>query len=165
MRVLVTFASRHGATREIAATIAEVLEEAGHEAMLFPAEDVRVLDGYDAVVLGAAVYMGRWHPDARDLVKRLADDLSRVPVWLFSSGPVGPKLDVPDTSLDAERTMTRIGARDHRVFGGVIDPGELRRRERAVVRMVKAPSGDYRDWAEIRAWAREIATSLTGATA
>lgn len=56
--------------------------------------------------------------------------------------------------------MTMVKAVDHRVFSGRIDPGRLGFAERAVVKALRAPIGDYRDWDVITAWAVEIATAL-----
>ena len=52
-------------------------------------------------------------------------------------------------------------ARDHRIFAGRIDSRQLGFGERAILRMVKAPEGDFRSWDEIRAWAGEIAAALS----
>jgi menaquinone-dependent protoporphyrinogen oxidase len=89
MRVLVTAASKYGATAEIAAAIAESLAGHGLEATVLSPEEVKGVDGYDAVVVGSAVYAGHWLKPARELVERHAGVLAGRPVWLFSSGPVG----------------------------------------------------------------------------
>src|SRR5688500_5163106 len=89
MRVLVAGASKHGSTREIAKAIAEELRAAGLDADLRDAGNVTSLAGYDAVVLGSAIYMGRWMPEAKHLVERFQPQLAALPVWLFSSGLLG----------------------------------------------------------------------------
>lgn len=89
MRVLVTVASRHGGTREIGQAVAQVLRDAGHDVTEADPDEVRALDGYDAVVLGSSVYVGRLAAALRELVDRLAGALASLPVWLFWSGPVG----------------------------------------------------------------------------
>jgi menaquinone-dependent protoporphyrinogen IX oxidase len=68
VRVLVTAASRHDATREIAETIADGLRRRGVDAEARPLDEVVSLDGFDAVVLGSAIYMGRWLKTAREFV-------------------------------------------------------------------------------------------------
>ena len=90
MRVLVAAASRHESTQEIAEAIAATMTDRGIEAAAVPVEQVASLDGFDAVVLGSAVYMGRWLGEARRFARLHASELCRLPVWLFSSGPVGP---------------------------------------------------------------------------
>jgi hypothetical protein len=88
MKVLVTAATKHGATAEIAAAIGEVLGgEPGLDAAVIPPEQVATIDGDDAVVLGSAVYAGHWLAAAKELVDRAGDALAGKPVWLFSSGP------------------------------------------------------------------------------
>jgi menaquinone-dependent protoporphyrinogen oxidase len=68
MRVLVTAATRHGATEEIAAAIGEVLAGRGLDPTVAAPEQVKGVDGDDAVVLGSAVYAGHWLKPARELV-------------------------------------------------------------------------------------------------
>ena len=97
MKVLVSAASRHGATAEIARTIGDTLEEAGLEAAVLPPDAVTTLDGYGAAVLGSGIYLGRWMDTAKHLVERHADGLAVLPVWLFSSGPIG---EAPRTDED-----------------------------------------------------------------
>jgi len=89
MKVLVSAASRHGATAEIARAIGETLTEADLEAVALPPDAVTTLDGYDAAVLGSGIYVGHWMDSAMQLVERHAAALASRPVWLFSSGPIG----------------------------------------------------------------------------
>jgi menaquinone-dependent protoporphyrinogen oxidase len=119
--VLVTFASKHGSTAEIADAVAETLCECDLQVDCVEACDVESLDGYDAVVLGSAVYMRRWRREARKFLHRFASELEQRPFWVFSSGPVGdPAKDNP-AWLEPPRTIAaaeRLGAREHIVFGG-----------------------------------------------
>jgi menaquinone-dependent protoporphyrinogen oxidase len=162
MRVLVVVASRHGATAEIADEIACTLRESKVAADVLGVRDTESLDGYDAVVLGSAVYMGRWLERASRFAKAHADELSQRPTWLFSSGPVGdPPKPAESAPSGIEQLIDATGARGHRVFAGRIDRSRLNLPERAVMRAVGGTEGDFRDWDEIRAWAGEIANSLT----
>jgi len=160
MNVLVTVASRHHSTYEIGSRIAAVLEAAGLRVDLRRPEEVVTLNAYDAVVLGSGVYAGRWLPAATALADRLADDLRRRPVWLFSSGPVGEATRPAGDLTEVAATLARIDARGHRVFAGRLVPDELKLGEKLIVRLVRARTGDYRDWTAIDAWAREIAAEL-----
>jgi menaquinone-dependent protoporphyrinogen oxidase len=158
-RVLVVVASRHGGTRQIADAVAGVLWDAGFDADV---EDAAGADpaGYDAVVLGSAVYYGRWLPSARAFARKQASTLADRPVWLFSSGPVGDPPE-PDGGPAGPDLLELIpGARDHAVFGGRIDRNLLGMRERAVTRVVGADDGDFRDWPEIASWAGGIVDEL-----
>jgi menaquinone-dependent protoporphyrinogen oxidase len=159
--VLVTYGSKHGATAEIAETVADELRARGQSADCLPAGEVRNLDGYDAFVIGSAVYMKRWRSDARRLLKRQAKTLGMRPLWIFSSGPCGDK---PDPSWSEPRSVvsqaTSLHARDHVVFGGrlPLEPGNFM--ERAMVDACPPEQRDLRDWDEIRGWAAKIAAEL-----
>jgi menaquinone-dependent protoporphyrinogen oxidase len=164
MKVLVTAASRHGSTAEIAAAIARVLRLRGLAADLLEPAEVCDLSEYDAAVLGSAIYAGRWMGPATDLVERCRPQLAGRPVWLFSSGPVGnPENPVQGPSVSG--LIEHTGALGHRVFAGKLDKAELGRLERTMVRAVRAPEGDYRQWGSIIEWATEIADALTSASA
>jgi menaquinone-dependent protoporphyrinogen oxidase len=161
-RVLVTAASRHGATHEIAEAIAAGLARRGVEADTRRAEDLTELDGYDAYVIGSAVYVGRWLAAARDLVEAHAETLAMRPVWMFSSGPLGPPeaLKPEGDPVDADDMIQAAGAVEHRVFAGRLDRSLLGLAEKAVVVAVRAPEGDFRDWEAIDGYAAEIAERL-----
>ena len=165
MRVLVTAASRHGATRGIADAIADGLTRRGVDAVTAPVEEVSSLDGYDAFVIGSAVYVGRWLEPARSLVEEHAARLLAAPVWLFSSGPLGPPDDLKPEGdpVDVASLIETAGAVDHRVFAGRLDRSLLGFGEKAVVVAVRAPEGDFRDWEAIDAFAAEVALRLRAA--
>ncbi len=161
-KVLVTAATRHQATREIAQAIAAGLRKRGLDAQARAIDEVTALDTYDAVVLGSAVYMGRWLAEARRFAQVNATPLTALPVWLFSSGPVGPPSHrVPaGEAADVPVLLRLTRARGHRTFAGRLDLGQLHFAERAVARTIHAPDGDYREWDEIDHFAGEIAMAL-----
>ena len=162
MRVLVTAASRHGATHEIASALAAGLSRRGVDAEARPAEELSSLDGYDAFVIGSAVYIGRWLEPAQRLVEEHADTLAAAPVWLFSSGPLGPPdaLKPEGDPVDVADFVEATAAADHRVFAGRLDRRRLGFGEKAVVIAVRAPEGDFRDWDAIDGYAAEIAEAI-----
>jgi menaquinone-dependent protoporphyrinogen oxidase len=164
VRVLITAASRHGATHEIATAIAAGLARRGVEAEARPAEELDSLDGYDAYVIGSAVYVGHWLDPASELVEAHAAALAGRPVWLFSSGPLGPpdKLKPEGDPVDVAGLIEASGAAEHRVFAGRLDRDLLSFGEKAVVVAVRAPEGDFRDWDAIDAFAAGIADRLIG---
>lgn len=158
--LLVAVASRHDATREIGAFVATRLRESGFHVDLEEVTDDLAVGGYDGVIVGSAVYYGRWLPSARAFAARHSAALSLRSVWLFSCGPLGDPAVPAEPSPDGDRIRDATLARDHVVFAGRLDAGALKVRERAVVRVVGAQSGDFRDWDAIRTWADGIASEL-----
>jgi menaquinone-dependent protoporphyrinogen oxidase len=160
MKVLVTTASKHGSTQQIAEAIAAELRAAGLEVDIARPQDVTALNGYGAVVLGSAIYMGKWLTEAAEFAGRFAPQLAAVPFWLFSSGPIGAEGPRPETEPVLPDTLAGAPFRAHRVFLGCLDSATLSFAERLAVKLVKAPQGDFRDWDAIHKWARDIAQSL-----
>ncbi len=170
VRVLVSAASMHGSTSDIAQVIAEVLSEQGLAVTVLPPGEVQSIDEYDAVIIGSAVYVSHWLDPAKDLVNRCLDQLGTRPVWLFSSGPVGnplSKLALAMAKDPVEMAGLRIAthARDHRRFAGKLDRKVLSHAQRASLLIFHGLEGDFRDWTEIRQWASGIAEELTLAPA
>jgi menaquinone-dependent protoporphyrinogen oxidase len=160
MKVLIAVASRHGSTVELATRIERVLNEAGMATVVATPELITDQAGYDAVILGSAVYNGRWLASAKDFVSRNLSGLIERAVWIFSSGPIGESGRPNEVSHDASQVQDAIGARDSRVFAGRLDRHDLGLGERIVVSVARARAGDYRSWAEIDGWARSIAATL-----
>lgn len=163
MKILVTTASKHGATAEIGDAIAGKLREHDLHVEVHEPADVTSLDGYDAVILGSAVYAGRWMHGARRFSERHHQALQRLPVWLFSSGPIGTPLEPTQEPPDGHRLLGELVAREHRVFAGRVNASDLGWVERTITKMVKASDGDFRDFDAIRSWAAEIAEQLAPA--
>ncbi len=183
-KVLVVYGSRHGGTRGIAERIGDVLRTEGLEAVVAAADAASDVQTADAVVIGSGVYIGSWLNEPLDFMRRNQDALAARPTWLFSSGPLlGSTQSTPDADpvTDAlgpadgpgsggrkkvEALSATIHPRDHRVFFGAFDPKDPpKSMSERVVRMMPAaknmlPSGDFRNWEAIEAWAREIATTL-----
>lgn len=159
MKVLVAVASKYGSTREVGQAIAEELRAANLDVDLREPGEVTSLDGYDAVVLGSAVYIGQWLESARALAQGQAAGLASRPTWLFSSGPISGK-PLPEQAVDVSAIVQGTRSREHRLFSGKLDRRLLSFVERALTLALRAPEGDFRDWDDIRAWARQIAASL-----
>jgi len=164
--ILVTYGSKYGATKEIAQKIGEVLRQAGLQTDVLPLDSIRDLNQYEAVILGSAIYVGKWHKEAVEFLqsneKILADRL----VWLFSSGPTGE--GDPVELVEGKRlppalqpVVDRIRARDTAVFHGYINLDKINFIEKwAVKSLVKKPFGDFRNWEAINSWATSIASTL-----
>jgi menaquinone-dependent protoporphyrinogen oxidase len=162
-RVLVTAASKHGATHEIADALARGLRQASGsrlEVDSIPVERGPSPARYGVVVLGSAVYAGSWRDEARHWAAAHAGELRERAVWLFSSGPIGDPPFPPDEPHDVAPLLQVTGARGRRVFPGRLDKQLLTVPERAMVTAMRAPLGDFRDWAAVDAWAAEIALAV-----
>lgn len=161
MNILIAVASKHGSTQEIAEAIGRHLRAAGHTVDVHRMEEATAVAGYDAAIIGSAVYMGQWLSPAKEFVDRNQSQLAALPVWLFSSGPLGAENPQPQGDPEGiEELMKKAEAAGHRVFVGKLDKSSLGMGERLIVKMVKAPEGDFRDWEEIRAWTAQIAQAL-----
>ena len=168
-KVLVAYASKYGATKQIAEKIGEVMRQAGLSADVLPAEQVKDPSAYQAVVLGSAVYIGKWRKQAAKFLKENEKILAERPVWLFSSGPAGEGDPVellqgwtfPD---GLQPIAERIQPRDIAVFHGDVDVEKVNFIERAMIKNVESPVGDFRDWEAITTWATVIAQALKQAS-
>ena len=162
--VLVGYATRYGSTQEVAEAVAETLRERGLGVDIQPMREVRTLEGYDAVVLGAALYMFRWHKDARRFLSRHRKALTQLPVAVFALGPVHDPYDEEEwqnsrAQLDKELAkFPWFAPVAKQVFGGKFDPEKLR----FPINLFAGsePASDIRDWEAIRAWASDLASKL-----
>ncbi len=164
-RILVAYASKHGATAEIAERIAGVLRQKGLQIDVATTEGQTDPGSYSAVVLGVSLYMGRWHKQAVRFLKQHESVLSGKPFWLFLSGPSGEGdplelLEGRDVPPSLKPLIERINPRETRVFHGSLMPEKLGGFERWIIKKVKAPTGDFRDWTAIESWAASIAGGL-----
>ena len=166
MNVLVSYASRMGSSREIAARIAATLREGGLDATVQAADRTADITAYDAFVIGSGVYAGHWLKEATEFVWRNRALLADRPVWLFSSGPVGTSAvsHPPVDPKEIAHIVAAIAPREHDVFAGAldrqaVDGAGLGVAERFVAKRF-VPEGDFRDWDEIDAWARMIGRTL-----
>ncbi len=164
-KLLVTYASKYGATKEIAQKIGDVLCQAGLQAEILPVERVRDVTPYQAVILGSAVYVGKWMKSACEFMKKHEVSLSQRPVWLFSSGPTGQGdaialLDGWQLPADQKPLIDHIQPRGIAVFHGNIDPRRVNLIEKTAVQALKKPFGDFRDWDAITSWAESVAQAL-----
>ena len=162
--VLVGFATRYGSTKEVAEAIAATLREGGLEVDLQPMRAVRSLAGYGAVVLGAPLYMFRWHKDAKSFLSRHRDALTQRPAAVFA---LGPTEDTPKDWQEVRSELDKELAKHPwfapvavEIFGGKFDPAKLTFPYNLVPGLKKMPVSDLRDWTAIRAWANSLAARL-----
>ena len=162
--VLVGYATRSGSTQEVAEVIAEVLREAGLDAELQPVKKVRAVEEYSACVLGAPLYMFRWHRDMKAFLSRNHKALQALPLAIFALGPFHNKeeeLRSAREQLDKELAKYAwLKPAAIEVFVGKFDPAKLGFPLNLLPAMKQMPASDERDWVTIRAWAKDLAGKL-----
>lgn len=164
--ILVTYASKYGATKEIAEKIGNVLRQAGLRADVFPVDGTLDATLYEAIILGSAVYIGKWQKQAVEFLRVNEKILANRPVWIFSSGPTGEGDPVELVEglrfpVALQPVFDRIHPRDIAVFHGFINPDKINFIEKwSIKSLVKKPFGDFRDWDAITAWAASITETL-----
>lgn len=160
MRVLILVASRHGSTSQIAEKIQSRLEERGLDVSCIDVHESPDATNYDAVIIGSAIYYGRWMKVAREYVRANAEALKSRPVFLFGSGPIGDMEQEIVSEEELEELREKSGAEEHELFGGRLAGGDLKLSEWLVTKFVRASEGDFRDWDHVRAWSDHIADEL-----
>jgi menaquinone-dependent protoporphyrinogen oxidase len=167
-KILVTYASVSGSMQEVAAAVAETLRSHSLDVELLPLRKVRKLDGYRAIVLGAPLYMFRWHKDALRFLSRYQQVLTTsIPVAIFAGGPFLSKDEKePDEKVwqEVQTQLKKELARypwfkpvSIQIVGGRFDPAKLRFPYNLIPALKQLPASDLRDWTEIRAWADSLA--------
>ncbi|MBB5916715.1 menaquinone-dependent protoporphyrinogen oxidase [Nocardia transvalensis] len=161
--VLVAYGSTRGGTAEIAQWIAAALRSENVAAEARSAHEVDSLDDYCAVVIGGALYAGRWHRDARRFVRRFARQLRQRPVWVFGSGPLDDSTETPNPrripgAAGVRKAADRVAARGDTLFGGRLTPDA---RGFPASAMAKTRAGDFRNRQRVTVWATDIAHQLT----
>jgi menaquinone-dependent protoporphyrinogen oxidase len=163
-RVLVAYATRAGSTVQVAETIAQTLGARGAKVNVKPVASVSDLTGYAAVIIGSAIRIGAWLPEAVEFVKANQATLSKIPTAYFVVSAF-MRDDTPEVRqkvsvyLDPVRRLHE--PKSVGLFAGKMDYGNLSLLDRFVVTNVaKVPEGDWRDWNKIRAWAEGVSPTL-----
>jgi menaquinone-dependent protoporphyrinogen oxidase len=168
-KILVTYATRYGSTQQVAEAVAATLREGGLAVDLSPMRQVRGLEGYRAIVLGAPLYIGAWHKDALNFLSQHQEALASRPVAVFALGPLHDDEKERDGSraqlekeLDKFPWLSPIALE---MFGGKYDPNKLRFADKLIASLPASPlhnvpASDVRDWTAIRAWAGSLVAKL-----
>lgn len=168
-RVLVAYATRYGSTQEVAEAVAATLREGGLEVDIQPMREVRTLDEYRAVVLGAPLYIGKWPKDAHRFLARHQQALTQRSMAIFALGPIGTgeeEMQGSRAQLDQERAKYPwLAPVALEMFVGKYDPAKLRFPHNLLTMLPASPlhdlpASDHRDWDAIRAWAGDLAAKL-----
>jgi menaquinone-dependent protoporphyrinogen oxidase len=159
--ILIAYATRYGSTQEVAEAVASEMRDAGVEVELRPLREVKSLEGYRAIVVGAALYMYKWHKDAIRFLEQRHNELIGRPVAIFALGPVNDvekEWDEARGQLDKElERFPWLRPVEVKLFGGRFDPEMLKFPWNVVPGLKKLPTNDIRDWDAIRTWGRELA--------
>ncbi|HEX2965465.1 MAG TPA: flavodoxin domain-containing protein [Syntrophorhabdaceae bacterium] len=167
-KVLIVYASRAGSTAEVAKAIGQTLKETGLSVDTFSITDMHDPDKYEAIIIGSAIRMGKWLPEAVDFVKKNGEILSKVPTAYF----VVCNTMKEDTPENRKKTLAylnpvlniapNVQPVDIGLFGGVIDFNKLSFVDRSVLKIRGVAEGDFRDWTSVRKWAFDVASIFTG---
>jgi menaquinone-dependent protoporphyrinogen oxidase len=163
--VLVAYATRYGSTQEVAEAIAATLRNRGLQATLQAARDAASLDGYDAVVLGAPLYIGSLLKDARRFLSQHGQALAQRPIAAFALGPTFPEDDLQAARAQLDQELAKFPGLSPvaaELFGGRFDPAVLRFPDSLLTKLPASPlhakpASDMRDWDAIGAWADRLA--------
>ncbi|MBE9508223.1 MAG: flavodoxin domain-containing protein [Chloroflexi bacterium] len=164
MNILVAYATKAGSTAEVAAEIGRVIEsKGGCQVDVRPVGKLKEVGGYDAVIIGSAIRAGKWLPEATKFVEKHRDALSQVPVALFAVC-----LTLSEDTEENRRTVAAyldpvrevVQPVDVGLFAGVMDYSKLSFILRLMMKAMKSPEGDFRDWEVIRAWADSVCPLL-----
>lgn len=167
--ILVAYATRSGSTQEVAEAIAATLRERGLEVDIQPLREVQALDLYQAVVLGAPLYMFHWHKDALHFLTRYREALVQRPTAIFALGPLhAEEKEFQEVQGQLEKELAKfpwLKAEAIAIFGGKFDPQKLSFPYNLFPPLKNMPASDVRDWTVIRAWANELAAQFQPALA
>lgn len=163
---MVAYATRAGSTGEVAEAIGEALGDAGSEVDVRLAKDGADVSPYQAVVLGSAIRVGKWLPEAVKFVEAHREALEQVPVAFFTvcmtmKDPTEENCLEVEGYTDPVREM--VQPVDEGFFAGALDASKLSFVARLAMKAMKAPEGNFRDWEAIRAWVANVRPLLVGA--
>jgi menaquinone-dependent protoporphyrinogen oxidase len=168
-KALIAYASKYGATKEIAEKIGEVLKQEGLEADILPVKSIKSLADYQDIVIGSALYIGMWRKEAVNFLKKNEAELTGRRVWVFSTGPSGKGdpvelLKGERTGVNVKQIISRIKPRDTAVFHGNLNIKNMNFFEKWIVKRVGGGFGDFRDWDMVNDWAKKVAAEIKAAS-
>lgn len=162
-KILVSYASKHGSTAEIAKVISDILREQKHDVDLVPVDSVSTIKEYDAIILGTAIYMGEWMKEALNFFRN--HQLEGQALYIFASGPIGDS-DIHETERDfslpeaLQSLSSTLNIRDSQLFHGKLDLRLLNLAELMRLKVGGGKTGDFRHWDHIKLWAHHISDDL-----
>ncbi|MDK2890076.1 MAG: menaquinone-dependent protoporphyrinogen oxidase [Methanoculleus sp.] len=165
-RILVAYATRYGSTAEVAEAIGDELRKSDVEVDVRPVNEVRDLSLYRAAVIGSPIYMGKWLPEPQVFIEKNQQYLRSIPVAYFAVGLTvadggGEILRKAEASMDQVRML--VNPVDVGVFPGKLVSGNLSFTDRTIIKLIRAKTGDFRDWEAVRSWAKAVYPKIAAA--
>ncbi|MBP2132922.1 menaquinone-dependent protoporphyrinogen oxidase [Methanomicrobium sp. W14] len=158
-KILVIYATRYGSTKDIAEKIAGYLNEKGYQADSENFSAIKSTEGYDAVIAGSAIQMGKWLPEAREFIQAHNADLNKVPLFVFSCGIT---LHEPDENevrkalFATDEIKLYVDPKETGLFAGKLDTGILTDPDRQIITLAKPECGDFRNYRKISKWVDKL---------
>ncbi|MDN7013415.1 flavodoxin [Methanoculleus sp. FWC-SCC3] len=165
-RILVAYATRYGSTAEVAEAIGDELRKVGAEVDVRPVDEIQDLSPYRAAVIGSPIYMGKWLPGPQVFIEKNQQHLRTIPVAYFAVGLTvtdrNPEiLKKAEASMDAVRLL--VNPVEVGIFPGRLESSGLSFTDRTIVKMIRAKTGDFRNWGAVRAWAQAVNQKIAAA--
>ncbi len=165
-RILVAYATRYGSTRGVAETIGDELQKAGEAVDVRPITGVADLSPYRAAIIGSPIYMGKWLPESQTFIEKNQQHLKKIPVAYFAVG-FTVKEGTPGIIRKAEASMDQVrlivNPVEVGIFPGKLDTARLSIADRAIITLIRAKTGDFRDPGAARTWARMVQKKIAPA--
>jgi menaquinone-dependent protoporphyrinogen oxidase len=157
--ILLAYATRYGSTQEVAEAITTTLRQDGIKVDIQSMQAIKNLDNYTAVVMGAAIYNTRWHPEAHKFLSKYQETLKQLPVAIFALGP----LSTSDAAMLRSRRQLDMELEKYpwlkpvavEMFVGKSDPSKL-----GIFDRLFSKASDHRDWKAVHAWANALTAQL-----
>jgi menaquinone-dependent protoporphyrinogen oxidase len=167
-KILVTYASRTGATAGIAEAIGKTLTENGAQVDVLPMQAVKDLASYRAVVAGSAIQAQNWLPEAMQFVRIHQAELRSKPFAAFQvcmtlAMKKGDFSQGVSEWMQPVRSLVRPVSEG--LFAGALDINKIpslgdRMKFKISVKMGIWDEGDHRDWNAIHSWASSLVGKL-----
>ncbi|WP_332450289.1 flavodoxin domain-containing protein [Methanoculleus sp.] len=165
-RILVAYATRYGSTAEVAGAIGEELRKAGVAVDVRPVNDLEDLSPYRAAIIGSPIYMGKWLPESQVFIERNQQILRTIPVAYFAVG-LTVSDGGPETLRNAEASMDQVrmlvNPVEIGIFPGKLESDRLSFSDRTITKLIRAKTGDFRNWEAVRAWAQTVREKIAPA--
>ncbi len=163
-RILVVYATKSGCTTGVAERIGAVLVEKGATVEVVSAEEAADPVGYDGVVVGSGIRVGQWHAAAKEWVGANAEALKARPTAFYTvcMTLAADSEKIEEVSAYTDPIIAEFGVApvDVGLFAGCFEPKRFGFLERTILKAMKTPQGDYRDWDAIEAWAVQVSNRL-----